>query len=84
MKKTINRSKQYVGQLVSVNSHPDGQVYTIADLDGNNALLQWREGNSQTRCTHDRDSLMLPTLEQIESSIQNGALVSLQDVKRFA
>ena len=66
MKKIIKRDKQYISQLVAVTEHPEGQVYTIAKFEGNNVLLQWREGTSQTRCTHDRDSLTLPSLEQIE------------------
>ena len=83
MKKTINRDKQYVGQLVCVSTHPDSQVYTIASIEGNNAVLQWREGAFQTRCTHDRDCLALPTLEQIENSIGDGALVSWRDIQQW-
>lgn len=83
MKKTIKRDKQYVGQLVTVCIHPDAQVYTIASLEGNNAVLQWREGAFQTRCTHDRDCLVLPTLEQIENSIGDGALVSWRDIQQW-
>jgi uncharacterized protein (DUF1810 family) len=83
MKKAINRDKQYVSQLVCVTTHPDAQVYTIASLEGNNAVLQWREGAFQTRCTHDRDSLVLPSLEQIENSIGDGALVSWCDIQQW-
>jgi hypothetical protein len=83
MKKPLNRSKQYIGQLVAVNTCPDGQIYTIAQFDGNNAVLQWREGNFQTRCTHDRDCLTLPTLEQIENAIADDGLVSWRDVKAW-
>ena len=84
MKKTIKRDNQYIGQLVTVTEHPEGQVYTIADFEGNNVLLQWQEGKSQTRCTHDRDSLMLPTLAQIEYTIdKSGPLVSVSDTHWF-
>ena len=83
MKQTIKRDKQYIGQLVSVTEHPEGQVYTIATFEGNNVLLQWREGTIQTRSTHDRDSLVLPSLEQIENSIGDGALVSWRDIQQW-
>lgn len=80
MTKIINRKKQYLGQLVTVSDHPDSQVYTITAIDGNNVLLDWREGSSQPRCAHDRDSLLFPTLNQIEHTIHMyGALVSLKD-----
>ncbi len=83
MKKTISRDKQYVSQLVCVSTHPESQVYTIAAFEGNNAVLQWREGAFQTRCTHDRDRLVLPSLEQIENSIGDGALVSWRDIQQW-
>ena len=82
-KKIIKRDKQYISQLVAVTEHPEGQVYTIAKFEGNNVLLQWREGTSQTRCAHDRDSLTLPSLEQIENSIGDGALVSWRDIQQW-
>lgn len=83
MKKTIKRDKQYIGQLVTVSTHPDSQVYTIASIEAKYVWLQWREGTNQTRCTHDIDSLFLPTLEQIEASIGNGALVSWRDIDQW-
>lgn len=83
MMKTINRDSQHIGQLVVVNRLDETEVYTIAGFDGNNVLLQWREGSTQTRCTHDRDRLWYPTLRQIENSIQFNPLVSLADVQKW-
>lgn len=84
MKKALNHKSLYIGQLVVVTEHPETQVYTIAEFEGNNVLLQWREGTSQTRCTHDKFGLLKPTLEQIEYSIAaNGALVSTKDVNNW-
>lgn len=85
MKKSIKHTELYIGQLVVVTEHPETQVYTIAEFEGNNVLLQWREGTHQTRCTHDKFDLLKPTLQQIEYSIAaNGALVSSRDVGQWA
>jgi hypothetical protein len=84
MKKTINRNNLHIGQLVAVSTHPEGQVYAICAVEGNNVLLQWREGKSQTRCTHDRDGLYAPTLDQIEYTIEFvGALVTRTDIENW-
>ena len=84
MRKTINRNSLHVGQLVAVNTHPEGQVYAVCAVEGNNVLLQAREGTSQTRCTHDRDSLYTPTLDQIEYTIEFvGALVTRTDIENW-
>lgn len=81
----IKHDDLYIGQLVVVTEHPETQVYTVAGIEGNNALLQWREGTHQTRCTHDKFGLLKPTLQQIEYSIAaNGALVSSRDVGQWA
>ena len=73
-----------IGQLVVVSEHPEAQVYTVAGIEGHNALLQWREGKSQARCTYDKFSLAKPTLEQIEYNIsESGALVSRRDVEQW-
>lgn len=85
MKKVIKHTELYIGQLVVVTEHPETQVYTIADFEGNNVLLQWREGTHQTRATFDKFSLIKPTLQQIEYSIAaNGALVSSKDINNWA
>ena len=79
--KAIKHTDLYIGQLVTVTDHPETQVYTVADFEGHNVWLQWREGTHQTRCTHEKYGLLKPTLKQIEYSIAaNGALVSTKDI----
>ncbi len=81
MKKSIPHTNLYVGQLVTVTDHPETQVYTIAAIDGQAAVLQWCEGNRHSVQAHDKYGLLKPTLQQIEYSIAaNGPLVTTKEL----
>ena len=81
MQKTIKHTDLYIGQLVTVTDHPETQVYTIAAIDGQIAVLQWREGTRHSVQAHDKYSLLKPTLQQIEYSIAaNGPLVTTKEL----
>lgn len=81
----IKHSDLYIGQLVVVTEHPETQVYTIAGIEGQVAILQWHEGKQLCSQGHEKFGLLKPTLEQIEYSIAaNGPLVSTQDIVEWA
>lgn len=85
MKKAIKHTDLYIGQLVVVTEHPETQVYTVASVEGQSVILQWREGTSHCSQGHDKYGLLKPTLEQIEYSIAaNGSLVSTKELVEWA
>lgn len=81
----IKKSNLYVGQLVVVTDHPETQVYTIAEINGNIAILQWYEGDRHCSQGHDAFGFLIPTLKQIEYSIaHNGRLMPVCDLLEWA
>ena len=85
MKKAINHTDLYIGQLVVVTEHPETQVYTIASIENQSVILQWREGNRTCAQATEKYGLLKPTLEQIEYSIAaNGSLVSTKELVEWA
>jgi len=75
----------HVGQLCVVGKHQDATVYTVAEVKGNIAVLQWREGKRHCSEGYDRWSLLEPTLAQIQYSIRAvGPLVSVNDIVEWA
>lgn len=82
---TINHNDLYIGQLVVVTDHPEATVYTIASIEGNTAILQWREGSNHCSCGYEKFGFMKPTSKQVEYHIANcGALVSNRDIVEWA
>jgi hypothetical protein len=78
MAKSIKRSDLYVGQLIVRGEHPDAQVYTIGRIDGLRVTLNWYEGTHLCEQSADYSCCLLPTLKQIEYSIEhNGPLARL-------
>ena len=85
MKKSIKHTDLYIGQLVVVTEHPETQVYTIASIEAQVVILQWKESTRHCSQGHDKYGLLKPTLEQIEYSIAaNGALVSTKELVEWA
>ena len=85
MKKTINHNNLRIGQLVVLTEHPEATVYTIAAIEGNVAILQWREGSGHCSQGHEKFGFLRPTVEQIEFHIANcGNLVSVNDIVEWA
>lgn len=85
MKKAIKHTDLYIGQLVVVTEHPETQVYTIASIESQLVILQWREGTRHCSQGHDKYGLLKPTLQQIEYSIAaNGSLVSTKELVEWA
>ena len=85
MKKSIKHTDLYIGQLVVVTEHPETQVYTIASIEAQVVILQWKEGTRHCSQGYEKYSLLKPTLEQIEYSIAaNGALVSTKELVEWA
>lgn len=81
MAKAIKLKDLYVGQLITRGEHADAQVYTIAEIDRINILLMWKEGEHESKQWIDYSYCYLPTLKQIEYSInQYGPLVSANDI----
>ena len=61
------------------------QVYTIASIEAQVVILQWKEGTRHCSQGYEKYSLLKPTLEQIEYSIAaNGALVSTKELVEWA
>jgi hypothetical protein len=81
MKRYLSHKKLYAGQLVVVSGATDAQVYTIAHISHEYCAvsLMWIEGNHKCVSSHDYFGLFTPTLQQIETSIRNGRLVSTKD-----
>ena len=82
MKKAIKLKDIYVGQLVVTSDSPEAQVRTVESVDGFQVTLTWYEGTSQCIQAVDYSLLGVPTVAQIEYSINNyGRLANLQDVE---
>ena len=82
MKKAIKLKDIYVGQLVVTSDSAEAQVRTVESVDGFIVTLTWYEGTNQCIQGVDYSLLGLPTLAQIEYSINNyGRLANLQDVE---
>ena len=75
MAKAINLKDLYIGQLITRGEHSDAQVYTIAEIGVMVVLLKWKEGNNDCEQWSDYSGCYVPTIKQIEFSINNnGAL----------
>ena len=75
MTKEIKLKDLYVGQLITRGTHSDAQVYTIAEINKLLVLLKWKEGNHDCNQWSDYSGCYVPTIKQIEFSINNnGAL----------
>jgi hypothetical protein len=84
-RKSINHNNLYIGQLVVVTEHPEATVYTIAAIEGNVAILQWREGSGHCSQGHEKFGFLRPTVEQIEYHIAHcGNLVSVNNIVEWA
>jgi hypothetical protein len=82
MNKKIKLQNIYVGQLVVTSNSAEAQVRTVESVEGFMVTLTWYEGTNQCIQGVDYSSLMTPTIEQIEYSINNhGRLANLQDVE---
>jgi hypothetical protein len=82
MKKAIKLKDIYVGQLVVTSDSAEAQVRTVESVDGFQVTLTWYEGTSQCIQAVDYSLLGVPTVAQIEYSINNyGRLANLQDVE---
>ena len=90
MTKKVKKSNLYVGQLVVTSDNPEAQVRTISHLfEPTHALdmveVQWYEGSRICVQGIPCSMLYIPTIQQIEHSIQvNGRLVAKQDLLDFA
>jgi hypothetical protein len=82
MKKAIKLKDIYVGQLVVTSDSAEAQVRTVESVEGFMVTLTWYEGTNQCIQGVDYSLLGVPTIAQIEYSINNnGRLANLQDVE---
>jgi hypothetical protein len=82
MSKKIKLQNIYVGQLVVTSDSAEAQVRTVESVEGLMVTLTWYEGTSQCIQGVDYSLLSVPTVAQIEFSINNyGRLANLQDVE---
>jgi hypothetical protein len=81
MKKSIKLKDIRVGQLVVTSDSPEAQVRTVESVDGFHVTLTWFEGTNQCIQGVDYSLLGVPTIAQIEYSINaNGRLANILDV----
>ena len=82
MKKAIKLKDIYVGQLVVTSDSAEAQVRTVESVEGFQVTLTWYEGTNQCIQGVDYSLLSVPTVAQIEYSINNyGRLANLKDVE---
>jgi hypothetical protein len=82
MNKKIKLQNIYVGQLVVTSNSVEAQVRTVESVEGLMVTLTWYEGTNQCIQGVDYSLLSVPTVAQIEYSINNhGRLANLQDVE---
>ena len=82
MKKSIKLKDIRPGQLVVTSDSPEAQVRTVESVDGFHVTLTWYEGTNQCIQGVDYSLLGVPTVDQIEYSINNyGRLANLKDVE---
>ena len=82
MNKKIKLQNIYVGQLVVTSNSAEAQVRTVESVEGLMVTLTWYEGANQCIQGVDYSLLSVPTVAQIEYSINNhGRLANLQDVE---
>ena len=82
MSKKIKLQNIYVGQLVVTSNSAEAQVRTVESVEGLMVTLTWYEGTNQCIQGVDYSLLSVPTVAQIEYSINNyGRLANLQDVE---
>ncbi len=82
MNKKIKLQNIYVGQLVVTSNNAEAQVRTVESVEGLMVTLTWYEGTNQCIQGVDYSLLSVPTVAQIEYSINNhGRLANLQDVE---
>ena len=82
MKKAIKLKDIRAGQLVVTSDSPEAQVRTVESVDGFMVTLTWYEGTNQCIQGVDYSLLGVPTIAQIEYSINNrGRLANMDDVK---
>jgi hypothetical protein len=80
--KQIKPSEFYYGQLIVRTTAPNAQVYTVASRLNLNILLIWFEGTRLCRQWTDYSGSMIPTVKQIEHSIDNyGRLARMADLQ---
>jgi hypothetical protein len=85
MKKAIKLKDIRPGQLVVTSDSPEAQVRTVESVEGFQVTLTWYEGTSQCIQGVDYSLLGVPTIAQIEYSINNyGRLATMEDVKDVA
>jgi hypothetical protein len=85
MKKSIKLKDIRVGQLVVTSDSPEAQVRTVESVEGLMVTLTWYEGTNQCIQGVDYSLLAVPTVAQIEFSINNyGRLANMEDVKDVA
>jgi hypothetical protein len=81
MKKSIKLKDIRPGQLVVTSDSPEAQVRTVESVDGFHVTLTWFEGTNQCIQGVDYSLLGVPTIAQIEYSINaNGRLANILDV----
>jgi len=82
MKKSIKLKDIRPGQLVVTSDSPEAQVRTVESVEGFMVTLTWYEGTNQCIQGVDYSLLGVPTVAQIEYSINNhGRLANLKDVE---
>jgi hypothetical protein len=82
MSKKIKLQNIYVGQLVVTSDSAEAQVRTVESVEGFQVTLTWYEGTNQCIQGVDYSLLSVPTVAQIEYSINNyGRLANLKDVE---
>jgi hypothetical protein len=82
MKKSIKLKDIRPGQLVVTSDSPEAQVRTVESVEGFMVTLTWYEGTNQCIQGVDYSLLGVPTIAQIEYSINNcGRLANMEDVK---
>ena len=77
----VKKADLHIGQLVVVSDAPDAQVRTIAYVSDHKkfALLMWFEGERLSTQSLTTDILLVPTIQQIEYSINTyGALATMK------
>jgi len=85
MKKSIKLKDIRPGQLVVTSDSPVAQVRTVESVEGFMVTLTWYEGTNQCIQGVDYSLLGVPTVAQIEFSINNyGRLANMDDVKDVA
>ena len=81
MKKAIKLKDIRAGQLVVTSDSPEAQVRTVESVEGLMVTLTWYEGTNQCIQGVDYSLLGVPTIAQIEYSINNnGRLADMTDV----